>query len=100
MHRSGTGPIALLAGTAHAAKLALAVCADWLLPDYDSSASLNAALCGGGLDIDGAAVNCWLPSSLLVWDAVHNAHIACRGYEAEHQYAFFPLLPGAREGAS
>ncbi len=82
-----------LALAAQAAKVALLVAAGRGLPDYDTSASSSGwATCPGS---DPTAPG-W---GLVVWDSVHFARIACRGYEYEQQYAFFPLLPGARRSS-
>lgn len=110
--------VLLLACAAQTCKLALLLLAGALLPDYDTSASLRPFSCfpesaqqvsqqgsrspstqhaADSTGRAGHALPHWSQPawSLVVWDSVFYADIACGGYRFEQQYAFFPLLPGA-----
>eukprot|EP00798_Chlamydomonas_sp_ICE-L_P007367 gene7368-491_t len=103
--------VALLALLWKLLLLLLTPAVDFLFCDYDSSSTLDIKLASQADVCDSLAndFQCPIPGvavpaslgaappralkSLMVWDSVFMMDIASHGYQYEHYYAFFPLLP-------
>lgn len=74
------------------------LCLVWVLDlaflDYDTSSLLRVHCSGAPFPLASSAYKVDRKESLLVWDTQHLVHIAKCGYQYEHQFAFYPMIPG------
>jgi len=102
--RDGLRAVLWTAAASRLATLALSILSDWVLEDFDRSASggqawpqcsvdSGAVVNSGGTGAIASAVRHAIESA-IVWDGVHFVRICQCGYGAsEHQFAFLPLWP-------